>query len=97
MSATLWENAPATKAIRLAPVREIMLAQEQRAKWVRCIGYIDALMPLAEVSAADKMTLGLERMTAKVNIIACDNIIAAAERESARQAAKFQQREGWML
>lgn len=97
MSATLWENAPATREIKLAPVRAIVLARAKHEDWQRIIGHIDALMVMPDVSAADKMTLGLERMAARVGMIACERIIAEAEAESMRQVANFQQRAGWML
>lgn len=97
MSATLWENAPATREIKLAPVRAIVLAQEQRSKWTRCIAHIDALLPMDEVCAEDKLRLRLERMAAVVGQIACDRMIAEAEKESARQIEKFQLKEGWRL
>lgn len=97
MSAVLWENAPATREVRLHPVRTILLAKAKLEDWRRIIGHIDALMVMPEVSAADKMTLGLERMAARVGVIACERLITEAERESARQAAVFQKKAGWML
>lgn len=97
MSAALWDHAPATREIKLAPVRAIVLARAKHENWQRIIGHIDALMVLPEVSAADKMTLGLERMAARVGMIACERIIAEAEAESMRQVANFQRRAGWML
>ena len=97
MSAALWDDAPATREIKLAPVRAIVLARAKHEDWQRIIGHIDALMVLPEVSAADKMTMRLEKMAAKVGMIACERIIAEAEAESMRQVATFQQRAGWML
>jgi hypothetical protein len=97
MSATLWEHAPATREIKLAPVRAILLAREKLADWQRIIGHIDKLMVMTDVSATDKMTLGLERMAARVGMLACERIIAEAEAESARQVVKLEKQWGWML
>ena len=96
-AATLWENAPATKAVKRAPVLEIVLAQEKLKDWQKVIGHIDALMSLPEVSAKDKMTLGLERLVAQVGVKACERLIAEAEAESRRQTSQFQERWGYLL
>jgi len=97
MSAALWEHAPATREIKLAPVRAILLAREKMADWQKIIGHCDALLAAPEVCAADKMTLGLERMAARVGVRACERLIQEAEAESARQAGKFKSKWGWML
>jgi hypothetical protein len=97
MSAALWEHAPATREIKLAPVRAILLAREKMADWQKIIGHCDALILMPDVSPADKMTLGLERMAASVGRLACERIITEAEAESARQVGKLQHKWGWML
>lgn len=97
MSVSLWENAPATAEVMMAPVRTIVLARAKLEDWERIVGHIDALMVEPEVSAADKMTLGLERMAARVGMIACERLIVEAEKEHARQVANFQRRAGWLL
>ena len=97
MSAALWEQAPATREVKLHPVRAMVLARAKLADWHKIIGPCDALLAMPDVSATHKMTLGLERMAATVGVRACERLIQEAEAESLRQAGKFQTKWGWML
>lgn len=97
MSAALWETAPATREIKLHPLRAMTLARAKLEDWRRIIGHCDALLAMPEVSPPDKMTLGLERMVANVNALGCERLIQEAEAESLRQAVNFQTKWGWML
>ena len=97
MSAVLYADAPATREIKLHPLRAMTLAKAKLEDWRRIIGHCDALLAMPEVSAADKMTLGLERMAANVGARACERLIQEAAAESLRQAGNFQSKWGWML
>jgi hypothetical protein len=90
-------KAPATVAVRDHPMRELMEARAKMEQWGEQVRLIKELLELPEVSAADKMTLSLELMTAKSCLLACANIITACEERMRQQARRLEQRWGWLL
>jgi hypothetical protein len=93
----LFDQAPATVAVREHPMRELMEARAKMEQWGEQVRLMKELLELPEVSAADKMALGLELMTAKSCMLACANIITACEERMRQQARRLEERWGWLL
>ncbi len=90
-------KAPATVAVRDHPMRELMEARAKMEEWGEQVRLMKELLERSDVSAADKMTLSLEMLTAKSCLLACANIITACEERMREQARRLEQRWGWLL
>lgn len=97
MSAVLWEQAPATAAIKERPMHELVHAQARLAKCSQILSDIEALLARDDVDEADKLALLNERATTRISAIACANIITACEERMRQHARQIQQRHGWLL
>ena len=90
-------KAPATVAVRDHPMRELMEARAKMEEWGEQVRLMKELLERSDVSAADKMTLSLEMLTAKSCLLACANIITGCEERMREQARRLEQRWGWLL
>lgn len=97
MSAALWEQAPATAAIKERPMHELVQAQARLAECSQILSDIDALLARDDVSEADKLALLYERSTTRISALACANIITACEERMRQHARQMQQRHAWLL
>lgn len=97
MSAMLWQQAPATAAIKERPMHELALAQARLAECSQILADIDALLARDDVNEADKLALLNERSTTRISAIACANIITACEERMREHARQMQRRHGWLL
>lgn len=89
--------APATQAIQQRPVHELMQARKRIEDLGQILSDIEALLLLEDVCCADKLALLNERATTRLNIRACENIVAACEERIRHEARQIQQRHGWLL
>lgn len=97
MSAALWKQAPATAAIKLRPMHELVQAKAKLAECSHILSDIEALLARDDVDAADKLALLNERATTRISAMACANIITACEERMRQHARQIQQRHGWLL
>lgn len=97
MSASLWETAPATAAVRQRPVHELLQAKARARECSQILADIEALLKREDVSEADKLALLNERATTRISALACANIIAACEERMRHEARLIRQRHGWLL
>lgn len=97
MSASLWEQAPACAAVMEYPSRTLAEARQKMEEWSEQMRLIDALLARDDVSAVDKMTLSLEKATARACLVACANIITACEERMREQARRMEEKWGWLL
>ncbi len=89
--------APATQAIQQRPVHELMQARKRIEDLGQILSDIEALLLREDVCCADKLALLNERATTRLNIRACENIVAACEERMRIEAQLMQRRHGWLL
>jgi hypothetical protein len=89
--------APATKAIAQRPLHELLHARRRIDECAVILRDIDELLARDDVSSADKLALLNERATTRINLLACQNIVAACEERMRIEAQLMQRRHGWLL
>jgi len=96
-TASLWETAPATAAVRERPVHELLQLRAKLEHWSEQIRVIDDLLPDPDVNDTERLALSMERAVAKCGLIACTNAITACEQRMRQHAARIQRTHGHLL
>ena len=78
-------------------MRTLAEARAKMEQWSEQVRLIEALLVRSDVGEADKMTLCLEKATARACLLACANIITACEEQMREQAQRMEERWGWLL
>lgn len=87
----LWEKAPASAAIIVSPVKELMFQQARLEYWAGVERSVNELIDHPEVCEVDRLALAMERTVARCNQLACSNMITACEAAIQRHHEHLQQ------
>lgn len=93
----LMTTAPATAAVRDYPAHELAEARVKMEQWSEQVRLMQQLLEYPTLSEVDRMTVCLELATAKTCLLACANIITRCEERMREQAARLEERWGWLL
>ena len=89
--------APATLAVRDFPARTLLEAKASMERWSEQLKLIDALLAHDSLLPVDRVRLTGERKAIGCAALACANVVAACEEEMRKQAAKLEEKWGWLL